>query len=274
MSPGSRVPVLCVFCPLSLVLGRMFRLLDYGSTLSGVTASGQGATGPPGCPWGHPAHAVAPVALEQYLMGGLCRAMGPCRLSRPPDPGKPWQWQVTPLIHGRCCGGPPQPENAIGRGPPNRWVPVAEVPVPVAEVKGPPREGSLHFEPWQQGSCPLCLLPSVPCARSDVQITGLWINTFRSYGKWTGCHWPTWLPVGAPGTCCGSSGSGTISDGRAVPRHGTMPIVEATRPGQAVAVAGNPTDPWPVLRGSPAARECRWSRPPPNQWVPAGVGQA
>ena len=134
----------------------------------------------------------------------------------------------------------------------------------VAEVKGPPREGSLHFEPWQQGSCPLCLLPSVPCARSDVQITGLWINTFRSYGKWTGCHWPTWLPVGAPGTCCGSSGSGTISDGRAVPRHGTMPIVEATRPGQAVAVAGNPTDPWPVLGGSPAARECRWSRPPPT----------
>ena len=140
----------------------------------------------------------------------------------------------------------------------------------VAEVKGPPREGSLHFEPWQQGSCPLCLLPSVPCARSDVQITGLWINTFRSYGKWTGCHWPTWLPVGAPGTCCGSSGSGTISDGEAVPRHGTMPIVEATRPGQAVAVAGDPTDPWPVLRGSPAARECRWSRPPdpgkPWQW--------
>jgi hypothetical protein len=123
LSPGSRVPVLCVFCPLSLVLGRMFRLLDYGSTLSGVTASGQGATGPPGCPWGHPAHAVAPVALEQYLMGGLCRAMGPCRLSRPPDPGKPWQWQVTPLIHGRCCGGPPQPENAVGRGPPNQWVP-------------------------------------------------------------------------------------------------------------------------------------------------------
>ena len=25
---------------------------------------------------GHPAHAVAPVALGQYQMGGLCRAMG------------------------------------------------------------------------------------------------------------------------------------------------------------------------------------------------------
>ena len=185
LSPGSRVPVLCVFCPLSLVLGRMFRLLDYGSTLSGVTASGQGATGPLGCPWGHPAHAVAPVALEQYLMGGLCRAVGPCRLSRPPDPGKPRQWQVTPLIHGLCCGGPPQPENAVGRGPPNQWVPAGvgqlggsqlSVGTPkhgwvsemqclrlvglhpprrelglhwVADDKHPPGEGSQHFEPWQ-----------------------------------------------------------------------------------------------------------------------------